>query len=67
MHAFLGRRRRPGLDDDHRVGDRHPAGEHAVVERADMLGLAQLYQIRGRVGRSDVTAHAYLLYPDAGS
>ena len=30
-----------------------------------MLGLAQLYQIRGRVGRSDVTAHAYLLYPDA--
>jgi transcription-repair coupling factor (superfamily II helicase) len=30
-----------------------------------MLGLSQLYQIRGRVGRSDVTAHAYLLYPDA--
>jgi transcription-repair coupling factor (superfamily II helicase) len=30
-----------------------------------MLGLAQLYQIRGRVGRSDVAAHAYLLYPDA--
>jgi transcription-repair coupling factor (superfamily II helicase) len=29
-----------------------------------MLGLAQLYQIRGRVGRSDVTAHAYLFYPD---
>jgi transcription-repair coupling factor (superfamily II helicase) len=36
------------------------------VERADLLGLSQLYQIRGRVGRSDVTAHAYLLYPDAG-
>jgi transcription-repair coupling factor (superfamily II helicase) len=36
-----------------------------VVERADMLGLSQLYQIRGRVGRSDVTAHAYLFYPDA--
>jgi transcription-repair coupling factor (superfamily II helicase) len=36
-----------------------------VVERADQLGLAQLYQIRGRVGRSDVLAHAYLFYPDA--
>ena len=35
-----------------------------VVERADALGLAQLYQIRGRVGRSDVVAHAYLFYPD---
>jgi transcription-repair coupling factor (superfamily II helicase) len=35
------------------------------VERADALGLAQLYQIRGRVGRSDATAHAYLFYPDA--
>jgi len=30
-----------------------------------MLGLAQLYQIRGRVGRSDETAYAYLFYPDA--
>jgi transcription-repair coupling factor (superfamily II helicase) len=30
-----------------------------------MLGLSQLYQIRGRVGRSDATAHAYLFYPDA--
>jgi transcription-repair coupling factor (superfamily II helicase) len=36
-----------------------------VVERADVLGLAQLYQIRGRVGRSDVLAHAYLFYPDS--
>src|SRR5207244_12843788 len=31
----------------------------------DMLGLAQLYQIRGRVGRSDLTAYAYLFYPAA--
>ncbi|MFL5172424.1 MAG: TRCF domain-containing protein, partial [Microvirga sp.] len=42
-----------------------PQANTLVIERADMLGLAQLYQIRGRVGRSDVTAHAYLFYPDA--
>ncbi len=42
-----------------------PQANTLVVERADMLGLSQLYQIRGRVGRSDVTAYAYLLYPDA--
>jgi transcription-repair coupling factor (superfamily II helicase) len=42
-----------------------PQANTLVVERADMLGLAQLYQIRGRVGRSDVSAHAYLFYPSA--
>jgi transcription-repair coupling factor (superfamily II helicase) len=42
-----------------------PQANTLVVERADMLGLAQLYQIRGRVGRSDVLAHAYLFYPDS--
>jgi transcription-repair coupling factor (superfamily II helicase) len=42
-----------------------PQANTLVVERADMLGLAQLYQIRGRVGRSDVPAHAYLFYPDS--
>ena len=42
-----------------------PQANTLVVERADMLGLSQLYQIRGRVGRSDLTAHAYLFYPDA--
>jgi transcription-repair coupling factor (superfamily II helicase) len=41
-----------------------PQANTLVVERADMLGLSQLYQIRGRVGRSDVTAHSYLFYPD---
>ena len=41
-----------------------PQANTLIVERADMLGLSQLYQIRGRVGRSDVTAHAYLFYPD---
>src|SRR5207245_11515207 len=42
-----------------------PPANTLVVERADAIGLAQLYQIRGRVGRSDVTAHAYLFYPDS--
>src|SRR5918993_589141 len=42
-----------------------PQANTLIVERADALGLAQLYQIRGRVGRSDQTAYAYLLYPDA--
>ena len=42
-----------------------PQANTLVIERADTLGLAQLYQIRGRVGRSDVLAHAYLFYPDA--
>jgi transcription-repair coupling factor (superfamily II helicase) len=42
-----------------------PQANTLIVERADLLGLAQLYQIRGRVGRSEVPAHAYLFYPDA--
>jgi transcription-repair coupling factor (superfamily II helicase) len=42
-----------------------PEANTLVVERADQLGLAQLYQIRGRVGRRDVPAHAYLFYPEA--
>jgi transcription-repair coupling factor (superfamily II helicase) len=42
-----------------------PQANTLIVERADQLGLAQLYQIRGRVGRRDVAAHAYLFYPDS--
>ncbi len=40
-----------------------PTANTLIVERADLLGLAQLYQIRGRIGRSDQYAYAYLLYP----
>jgi transcription-repair coupling factor (superfamily II helicase) len=42
-----------------------PQANTLIVERSDTLGLSQLYQIRGRVGRSDQVAHAYLFYPDA--
>jgi transcription-repair coupling factor (superfamily II helicase) len=42
-----------------------PHANTLIVERANRLGLAQLYQIRGRVGRSRERAHAYLLYPSA--
>jgi len=40
-----------------------PQANTLIVERADIFGLAQLYQIRGRVGRSRERAYAYLLYP----
>jgi transcription-repair coupling factor (superfamily II helicase) len=38
-----------------------------IVEEADKLGLAQLYQIRGRVGRSRDRAYAYLFFPSAAT
>jgi transcription-repair coupling factor (superfamily II helicase) len=44
-----------------------PQANTLIVERADMFGLAQLYQIRGRVGRSTQRAYAYLLYPSAAA
>ncbi len=44
-----------------------PQANTLIVERADTFGLAQLYQIRGRVGRSRERAFAYLLYPSAAA
>lgn len=35
-----------------------------IIDRADMYGISQLYQLRGRVGRSDRKAYAYLFYPE---
>jgi transcription-repair coupling factor (superfamily II helicase) len=44
-----------------------PQANTLIVERADVFGLSQLYQIRGRVGRSSERAFAYLLYPSAAA
>ncbi|MEW6349352.1 MAG: transcription-repair coupling factor [Thermodesulfobacteriota bacterium] len=40
-----------------------PRANTIIIERADTFGLADLYQLRGRVGRSNVRAYAYLLTP----
>lgn len=44
-----------------------PSANTLVVDAADRFGLAQLYQIRGRVGRSRERGYAYLLYPSAAA
>jgi transcription-repair coupling factor (superfamily II helicase) len=40
-----------------------PSANTIIINRADKLGLAQMYQLRGRVGRSKEKAYAYLLVP----
>jgi transcription-repair coupling factor (superfamily II helicase) len=44
-----------------------PSANTMIINRADKLGLAQLHQIRGRVGRSHHRAYAYLLTPPPGN
>lgn len=40
-----------------------PNANTIIIDRADMYGISQLYQLRGRVGRSNKNAYAYLFYP----
>ena len=40
-----------------------PSANTIIINRADMLGLAEIYQLRGRVGRSSLQSFAYLLVP----
>lgn len=44
-----------------------PSANTLIVNRADTFGLAQLYQLRGRVGRSSQRAYAYFLIPGEGT
>ena len=44
-----------------------PRANTIIINRADRFGLAELYQLRGRVGRSNHRAYAYLLVPPEGS
>ena len=44
-----------------------PSANTIIINRADTFGLSQLYQLRGRVGRSQVRAYCYLMLPEEGA
>ncbi len=41
-----------------------PSANTIIIDQVHLLGLAQLYQLRGRVGRTDIQAYAYFTYPE---
>ena len=64
FHKFQKGQTRSSLcDDDRGKWDRHPNANTILIDRADTYGLADLYQLRGRVGRWNRTAYAYFLIP----
>ncbi len=63
MNAFYDRQYDVLLSTSIVESARHPSANTLIVHRADMFGLAQLYQLRGRVGRSKIRAYAYFTIP----
>ncbi len=57
------RRRSAAVHRHRRIGLDIPTANTLIVHRADMFGLAQLYQLRGRIGRGKIRAYAYLTLP----